>query len=324
MKMFNMISIIATLALLLSCSSNTAGDKGQEGSTTTISSQANFNADSAYHYIQEQCGFGPRVPETAAHAQCGTYLQAQLNRLCDTLYTQNASVMTFDGKTLHASNYIGVINPDAQQRLLLLAHWDCRPWADNDPDPDKHKQPVMGANDGASGVGVLLEIARQLQQEKPAVGIDILLVDAEDWGTDGNDDSWALGTQYWAKNPHVEGYKPMYGILLDMVGAKGAQFHQEGFSQQSAQALVNELWNTGHAAGYEQFFKSSTGGYVTDDHVSLIKAGIQCIDIIDMRHDEPSGFFAGWHTTHDTMENIDKATLKAVGQTLLNFIYSIQ
>lgn len=324
--MFNTMGAIAALALLPGCNSNTAGNSTGAKTASVVSTQVEiaFNADSAYQYIREQCDFGPRVPETPAHIQCGAYLQSRLRSLCDTVYTQNANLKTFDGKTLHASNFIGVFNPDAQQRLLLVAHWDCRPWADNDPDPSKRKEPVMGANDGASGVGVLLEIARQLQQKKAAVGIDILLVDAEDWGSEGNDESWALGTQYWVKNPHAAGYRPMYGILLDMVGAKGAQFQQEGFSRQSAQALVDELWNTGHAAGFGNYFKATTGGYVTDDHVSLIKAGIQCIDIIDMRHDTESGFFERWHTTHDTMENIDKATLKAVGQTLINFIYSIQ
>lgn len=324
MKMLNTISIIASVALLLGCNgkATTSGESSQPSTTQQPAMQ--FNADSAFAEVERQCSFGPRVPGTPAHEQCGAYLQEKLMQWCDTVYTQKANLTTFDHKTLHATNYIGVINPDASQRLLLLAHWDCRPWADNDPDPAKHDKAVMGANDAASGVAVLLEVARQLSQNKPGIGVDILLVDAEDWGSDSDESSWALGTQYWAKNPHIEGYRPMYGILIDMVGAKGAQFAQEGFSLQVAQALVNSLWQTAQEAGYGNYFTTRTGGYVTDDHVSLIKAGIACIDVIDMRHDTPSGFFKHWHTTSDTLDQIDRGTLKAVGQTLLHFIYSIQ
>ena len=232
MKMLDFISIVAAAALLASCGGKQ--DAAREASDAPAQAVVNFNADSAYAHVKAQCDFGPRVPSTPAHEQCGAYLEVQLARYCDTVYTQHADLTTHDGKVLHATNYIGVINPDAEKRILLMAHWDCRPWADNDPDPAKRHMPVMGANDAASGVAVLLELARIMKQKRPGVGVDILLDDAEDWGTDSIDESWALGTQYWVHHTHVPYYAPMYGILLDMVGAKGATFYQEGFSVDAA------------------------------------------------------------------------------------------
>jgi aminopeptidase-like protein len=321
MKMLDFISIVAAAALLASCGGKQ--DAAREASDAPAQAVVNFNADSAYAHVKAQCDFGPRVPSTPAHEQCGAYLEAQLARYCDTVYTQHADLTTHDGKVLHATNYIGVINPDAEKRILLMAHWDCRPWADNDPDPAKRHMPVMGANDAASGVAVLLELARIMKQKRPGVGVDILLDDAEDWGTDSIDESWALGTQYWVHHTHVPYYAPMYGILLDMVGAKGATFYQEGFSVDAAPSLVESIWATAADAGYGKYFIAQKLGYVTDDHKPLIDNQIPCVDIVDMRQ-SPSGFFSGWHTTHDTLDNIDKGTLKAVGQTVANFIYSIE
>ena len=325
MKILNIIPALATVALLVACGGNRAagGDNAAAAGNDTVQTVVDFNADSAYRYVKTQCDFGPRVPGTPAHSQCGTYIESQLRKSCDQVIVQQAPVTTFDGKRLNAVNYIGVVNPDATQRILLVAHWDCRPWADNDPDPAKRKMPVMGANDAASGTAVLLELARLMKSRKPAIGVDFLITDAEDWGTDSNEESWALGTQYWAAHPHVDGYRPMYGILLDMVGAKGATFMQEGFSIQVSQPLVDAIWDTAEKSGYGKFFVAKSMGSVNDDHVPINRAGITCIDIIDMRPETEAGFFKHWHTTSDTMEHIDPATLKAVGQTIANFIYSI-
>ena len=217
-------------------------------------------------------------------------------------------------------NLVGIINPQAERRILLVAHWDCRPWADSDPDPAKVNEPVMGANDGASGTAVLLELARVLHAQKPEVGVDLLLTDVEDWGAEDNEDSWALGTQYWVENKHKEAYKPLFGILLDMVGAKGATFHREAFSDMYASNVVDEVWRVAAEQGFLQFFIDSMGGGATDDHVCINKGGIPCIDIIDMRT-STTGFYPGWHTTHDTVDQIDRATLQAVGQTIAALIY---
>jgi len=281
-----------------------------------------FDADSAWQLADAQCQLGPRVPGTPAHARCAAWLHSRLQQWCDSAMVQQAPVTTFDGNKFTLNNIIGVINPAAEQRILLMAHWDCRPWADNDPDASKRTQPVMGANDGASGVAVLLEVARQLSKQQPRVGIDIVLTDLEDWGTNDNESSWALGTQYWANHPHVEGYRPTFGILVDMVGASGAQFAREYFSTHYAGGFVDMVWSTARQAGYDGYFVDRSGGAVTDDHVPVNRAGIPCIDIIDQRMNQPHGFVPQWHTTDDTMAHIDRNTLKAVGQTLLNLIAS--
>lgn len=315
---------IITFMALMGCSSSKTNGNQETTKVAATKPTADFNADSAYRFVMEQCQFGPRVPGTKPHSSCGDYLAGKLRQYGAAVTEQRAMLTTFDGTEINARNIIAEYNPDAARRILLLAHWDCRPWADNDPDPTKHRTPVMGANDGASGVAVLLEIARQLGEKAPAIGVDILFVDAEDWGDSGagNDNSWALGTQHWIANPHKPGYRPMYGILLDMVGASGATFAREYFSTLYAQGFVNEVWKVAKEAGYSDYFVDSQGGAITDDHVFVNRAGIPCIDIIDQRSDTDTGFFKQWHTTADTPDIIDTATLKAVGQTVLNVLYS--
>lgn len=302
------------------CKSSKQVSDDSTGENTTISQVVDFNGLNAYNLVKAQCDFGPRVPGTPAHSKCAEWLEQSLKQNCDTVIVQQGQVTTFDGKTLNIKNFVGSFNPDNSDRILLLAHWDCRPWADNDPDLAKHKEPVMGANDAASGVAVLLELARLMKEKKPNIGVDILFVDAEDWGTNDVDESWALGTQYWSKNPHIAGYTARFGILLDMVGAKGARFYKEYESMQYAPSVVNEVWDVAQKSGYSSYFDSNYGGGVTDDHIVVNSMGIKCIDIIDIRQD--GGFFAGWHTTDDTINWIDQNTLKAVGQVVANVVYS--
>ncbi len=321
MNKSSIIAFLAAITLSIGACGSSAGNQTTAADTTATTVMPTFNADSAYALVAAQCDMGPRVPGTEAHADCAHWLQERLAQWCDTVMVQQAPATTFDGNTFTISNIIGVINPDATQRLLLVAHWDCRPWADQDPDPSKRQQPVMGANDAASGVAVLLEMARIMHDDRPAMGIDILLVDLEDWGNENDDDSWALGTQYWAKHPHVAGYMPAFGILLDMVGAAGAQFAPEYHSMQYAAGPTQYVWGKAREAGHANYFVGSGGGAVTDDHVVINHAGIPCIDIIDMRNNAESGFFEHWHTTHDTMDAIDRATLRAVGETLVRVIY---
>lgn len=324
--LYNISVAAASLTLLAGSCSSTSSNKAQAASDEqpTVTA-APFNADSAYAYVAAQCAFGERVPNTEAHRRCGDYLAAKLQQFGAAVTEQTAEIKAFDGTTLHMRNIIGSYNPDAERRVLLLAHWDCRPWADNDPDPSNHTKPVMGANDGASGVGVLIEIARQLQAKSANVGVDIMLVDDEDWGdsTAADEESWALGTQYWTENMHVRGYRPAFGILLDMVGAADATFYKEFYSMRYANGVVQEVWNTAKQIGYGSVFKDKQGGAITDDHVFVNRAGIPCIDIIDTRNDGNGGFFPYWHTVDDTMQHIDPATLKAVGATVLTTIYSM-
>ena len=322
MKM--LYAMVGLAMMTMACGSgNNAATTTENNSDQTAPPAMTFSADSAYSYVKQQCDMGPRVPGTPAHERCAQWLTASLRQWCDTVVVQQAPVTTFDGKQLNCKNIVGTFNPQASDRLLVLAHWDCRPWADNDPDPSLRQQPVMGANDAASGTAVILELARLMAQQRPEVGVDLLLVDVEDWGENENEDSWALGTQYWANNPHVAGYRANCGILLDMVGTRGARFTQEYFSKQYAQGVIDMVWKTASQSGFGSYFINQDGGAITDDHVMVNRlAGIPPIDIIDMRFDSDTGFFDGWHTTHDTLDQIDPATMRAVGQTLVNLIYN--
>lgn len=317
------ILLILTLCLA-SCGAKSRNNTDGTGMSDIPASESSsnipsFDADSAYCYLAMQVKAGPRVPNTEAHKKIGNYLSAELKRHGANVIEQTAALKAFDGTMLSARNIFGEFNPDMDDRLLLVAHYDCRPWADQDPDPEKHRQPVEGANDGASGTALLLEIARQLSLQNPQKGIDILFVDAEDWGEENNDDSWAMGARYFINNPIKPGYLPSRVIVADMVGGKNAKFPIEYFSQQNSPDLTAKIWNCAVSAGYGDYFPKRMGGAITDDHVEFIKAGIPAIDIIEYHED--SGFDPDWHTSHDTLENIDKATLKAVGSTLLRYIY---
>ena len=326
-----------------------------------------FDADSAVAFCVKQCEFGPRTMNSEAHERCGEWIMEQFRQYGCTVKRQKADLRGYDGTILKATNIMASINPEAKDRIMLCAHWDSRPWADNDPDEANHKTPVMAANDAASGVAVMLEIARLLQeqgagsrsaspllpqrglekeqgaggkeQEESAdsignklpssLGVDFVCFDAEDWGTpqwaeyNGDGDPWALGAQFFAA--HLpEGYTARYAILLDMVGGEGAQFHKEGMSQKYAPNIVSKVWVAAKAAGYGSYFPDSEGGYVTDDHVPLNTiAGIPAIDIIPYYPDcRQSSFGPTWHTVNDTMEHIDKNTLKAVGQTIIQVLYT--
>ena len=312
------------VALLLSCTQTT---KSAQNNDKAISIPA-FSTDSAYSFTKRQVDFGARVPNTKAHDNCAQYLLQELKRHGAEVVEQKANLTAFDGTILKSTNIIGSINPKATTRILLLSHWDSRPWADNDPKPENHKKPVMAANDGASGVGILLEMVRLMSKNQPTVGVDVVFVDAEDYGQPesvsggGSEDSWCLGTQYWAKNPHVSGYTARYGILLDMVGAPGATFYREQASDYYASSVVNAVWSQAKNLGFGQYFRDEKGGAITDDHIYVNKLlGILTIDIIHFDPHTASGFGSYWHTTHDTMDNVDKTTLNAVGTTLMHVIY---
>jgi Zn-dependent M28 family amino/carboxypeptidase len=282
-----------------------------------------FNEENAYQFVKKQVDFGPRVPGTKQHAKCHQFFVDHFTKWADTVYLQESTATTFDNKTIPIKNIIAVFNPNAKKRIILCAHWDTRPFADQDTE-NKNK-PILGANDGASGSGVLMEMAQILNQNRIDIGIDIILFDAEDWGdnTGMTEDSYCLGSQYWGKNTHIPNYKADFGILLDMVGAPNAQFGYEGYSLKNAPSYLSLVWETAIAAGYDRYFKNFQRGYITDDHVYMMKyTGIPVIDIIDYDPQTDSKFGAYWHTHQDNMDAIDKKTLKAVGQTLVNVIYN--
>ncbi|MDE6803353.1 MAG: M28 family peptidase [Muribaculaceae bacterium] len=321
MKLYRRIVVAVLSALSLAGCAATGGKAAADSTAVepeTVPPPV-FEADSAYAYLKRQVDFGPRVPNTDAHRLTGQWLASELTRHGAVVTEQKATLTAFDGTQLMATNIMGRFNPSADDRVLLLAHWDCRPWADEDPDSKRHNDAVDGANDGASGVAVLLEIARLIKESGSSRGIDILFLDAEDWGTTNDDDSWALGAQYFmAHLPDVGKYRPSDAILLDMVGGKNATFCREYFSQKSAPGIADAVWATARAAGYGDYFPNRMGGAVTDDHVKLIEGGIPAIDIIDYRPGD--GFNPTWHTVSDNLDNIDPATLQAVGQPLTNYL----
>ncbi len=289
-------------------------------------SKLGFDASSAYGFVKKQVEFGPRVPNTPAHAACADWLVKTLKQWTPNVVVQAFQAKAYDGRVLDGKNIIASFNAEAKDRILLCAHWDSRPFADHDPDPANHFRPVMGANDGASGVGVLLEVARQLSLRKPAAGVDILLLDLEDFGEHRNwrgsaKDSWALGSQYWARNPHRPGYKARFGILLDMVGASDAVFPMEGTSMTYAPAVMKKVWETARGLGLSKYFLARETDPLIDDHLYINTiAGIPTVDIIHY-DTEKQGFPSSWHTAGDTLDKIDVDTLKAVGQVVLAMIY---
>ena len=283
-----------------------------------------FNADSAMVFLKAQIAFGPRVPNTTAHKACGDYLVQELRKYTESVIVQDANVVAFTGKGLKIRNIMGQIHPNRTDRIMLFAHWDSRPFADREK--PGIGEPVLGADDGASGVAVLLEIARAIHRDTaggPAPGIDIVFFDAEDFGdAAGAPETYCLGSQHWAKNRPLP-IVPRYGILLDMVGAKDAVFYQEGASVSFAPHVVHKVWTCAQQLGYSQYFKmAQLNGPITDDHYFInTLAKIPSIDIINYDPTRPMGFAAHWHSNKDNLENIDPATLKAVGQTILQVLY---
>lgn len=309
-------------------SGHNSSAKSQDDTTEADSiAHPEFNSDSAYAFVAAQTTFGPRVPGSEAHKSCQRFIISTLQRAgADSIWTQQASVTAYDGKALPMVNILARFNTQSPRRILLLAHYDTRPWADNEKDESRKNTPVDGANDGASGVGVMLEIARVIGGAAPGVGVDMLFTDVEDYGTDsgsGQEDSWCLGTQYWARNlPYGSDDRPVYGILLDMVGGRGARFHREYTSSRLAPGVMDRVWGVAAVSPYASFFPNEYGTGVTDDHLYVNSAGIPCIDIIECANSQTGGFPPTWHTLDDTIENIDPATLKAVGEVLLDVVYS--
>lgn len=286
-----------------------------------------FNADSAYNYVAKQLEFGPRVPGSEAHKQCAEWFIDFFNEKADTVYVQDFRTRLYNGNGIDGKNIIAAFNPEAKKRILLAAHWDSRPFADHDPDEKNWNTPIDGANDGASGVGVLMEIARLMKETPTNVGVDIILFDLEDYGAPYylnlmTNDDWALGSQYWSKNPHIYNYRAYFGILLDMVGAPNAKFPKEYYSQQFAPALSNDVWRIAREIGYSDYFTNELGHPINDDHIYVnVHARIPMIDIIHLENNSESSFYPYWHTVKDNIEQIDPKTLGMVGDVVVNVIY---
>lgn len=283
-----------------------------------------FDKDSAYLFVETQVNFGPRVTNTAEHTACKDWLVAKFKNYGASVIEQDFKATAYTGTVLNSTNIIAQFNPESTNRVLLAAHWDTRPMADHDPDEANHDKPILGADDGGSGVGILVEIARQLSLNPIDLGVDIVLFDAEDYGESQGEDykTWCLGSQHWGNNLHKPDYRANFGILLDMAGAKNARFTMDETSMTYAPAFMRKVWKLAQGMGYGSYFVSEQTNILIDDHLFVNQlTGIPTIDIINRPMKSETGFGHYWHTLDDDMSIIDRRTLRAVGQTVLAVVY---
>ena len=323
------IVFLAVSVLVSACTGRSTASSATPSSSGAPAavSVPRFSADSAYAYVASQVEMGPRVPGSKAAANCAEWIEATLRQHgADTVIVQRTTLPDpmNPSRSLPVVNILGRFNPQAKSKVMLAAHYDTRPVADEESDASRASTPIPGANDGGSGVGVMLELARMIGADKPKTGVDLLFVDLEDSGSSANDDSWCQGSQYFAANLPYESIAdtPAAAVVLDMVGAPGARFHREAFSDHYARQLVDRVWTAARAAGYADRFPDEGGAPILDDHLPLIRAGIPAIDIVENRSESTGSFPAAWHTLDDNMSNIDRSTLQAVGQTVAHFIYN--
>ncbi|MDE6493758.1 MAG: M28 family peptidase [Bacteroidales bacterium] len=327
---FLLLSTLPLLCLLLIA----AACRGKNGGAMqNVSAAKNTvpvcNADSLWHFVARQVAFGPRTPNSEAHRLCAGYLQAKLASYGASVRIQEFEARRWDNALLNGRNIMASFNPEQTRRILLCAHWDSRPYADRDTDPDVKRTPIDGANDGASGVAVLLEIARVMQQNPPLAGVDIVLFDLEDSGKPewenhqaGDEYAWCLGAQHWAENPPVPGYSASYGILLDMVGTYDPCFAMEATSMYYAPDIMRKVWEKAALMGYGNIFQNRATGALIDDHLFVNDlARIPTIDIVHYDNRAQTGFFPHWHTLGDNLEHVSASTLKIVGDVVLATLY---
>jgi hypothetical protein len=323
---FLCLAIISTV--VMSCNNHrNHTSEPKQSEVAEVITPAPFDADSAFYFVKKQTDFGPRVSNSSANKQCAAWLESTLKRFTPEVKVQSFDAKAYNGTILHLKNIIGSFNPGAEKRILLCSHWDSRPYADQDPDVANHHKPIDGANDGASGVGILIEAARQLSLKSPAIGVDIIFFDGEDYGSPENEqsqveDDWCLGSQFWSRNPHVPAYSARYGILLDMVGAPAATFTKEGVSMYYAPDYVNRVWHIASQLGYDSYFVNDETAAIIDDHSYINELRqVPTLDIIHHDATTQSSFYRYWHTLGDNIQGIDKQTLMAVGQTVLTTVY---
>lgn len=271
-----------------------------------------FDSQSAFRFLEEQCEIGPRYPGSREHLKLRRYLVNKLREFGANVSAQSFDAVLTTGDTLKLANIIGNYNLGSERRILLGAHYDTRPRADRDPDPANREKPISGANDGASGVAVLLEIARLLGDARPPVGVDIVFFDGEDYGSEGVQEDYILGSSYFAS--HMSGYNPEAVIIVDMVGEKGVEIKRERFSEIYSGQLMDELFAIADSLGVSGF-SDEKGSHILDDHIPFIKRGIPAVDLIDF--DYPH-----WHTLEDTPDKCSPASLEGVGRVLIEYIWT--
>jgi glutaminyl-peptide cyclotransferase len=300
LRMTGMITM--AIAAMTAC-----GATGDKPAAATVKSSNEFNADSAMSYIRQQMAFGPRIPGTAAWTKTGDWIVARLRATADTVVEQRWTHTLANGKTLPMRNIFARFKPNAKERILYVTHWDTRPVADSDPDPANRTKPFDGADDGASGVALQLAVADALKKLPPNVGVDLLFVDGEDWGTFTPDVDVLIGSSYFAEHLPNAGYRPMFGVLWDMIGDADLNIYQEVNSAQAAPEVVQKVWGLAKDMGYEKYFIPEAKEPITDDHVPLIKAGLRVIDVIDID-------YAYHHALGDTIDKVSAKSMKIVGE----------
>ena len=318
--------LLLTAMLTVSCTHKKKSPAVQQGVDYSAVATPEFCADSAYRYVEEHLAFGFRTPGSKGQRECSAYLQNKMRQWCDTVITQPFSTVLWNGQTVRGENIIASLNPEKGDRIMLCAHWDSRLWADHDPDSANWRKPIMGANDGASGVATLMEMARVMSEKRPSVGVDFIFFDVEDQGMpewadqDYQDNTWCKGSQYWAQNPHRPYYRAIYGILLDMVGTKQPRFTKEEISRRYAPSVMDKVWRAAAALGHSSIFVDQNTNAILDDHLYVNQiANIPTIDIV--QNDVDCSFFPLWHTVGDNLEAVDGKTMKTVADVVMKTIY---
>ena len=306
-----MLAVITAALMLAACAK-----QKQAGDTGTVEVKApEISGDSAYALIREQVAFGPRVPGAAGHEKQLAWMVAYLKARADTVSVDSFSYTTTKDKKLHLANVFARFNPTSPDRVLLVTHWDTRPTANEDQNPLNRGMPISGANDGGSGTALLMEIADVLKKNKAPIGVDLLFVDGEDYGPTGDD--MYLGAKHFAANL-PPGYKPLYGVLVDMIGDQNPVYKIESNSQDMAPEVVDRIWRTAEELGLGNYFPRSSLGGIEDDHLTLNQAGIRTADIIDFDYGPGNAY---WHTLGDTADHTSPLGLEVVGRVLLELIF---
>ena len=302
----------AALTLLTACAADAAPGR-TPGSPV-------FDGQAAYGLVETQVEFGPRVPGTAGHERQLDWMLARLDSLAPDLVADTFPYVTTYGDSLPLVNVLARYRPELERRVLVLAHWDTRPTSDEAGDAASQALPLPGANDGASGTAILLELARLMASEPPPMGVDLLFVDGEDYGP--TPDDMFLGAERYAERLPLagEGIRPIYGVLLDMVGDSDPSFPIEGNSAEFARVVVQKVWRAAARLGYEDVFPESVGIPLGDDHIPLIEAGLLTANVIDFTYGGPLNPY--WHTPQDIPSNVSASTLAIVGEVMIELIYS--
>ena len=321
------VAITALTLLTVRCTRKGVQQQPVEAPATDYSkvTTPEFNVDSAYSYVVDQLAFGYRHPGTKGHEQCAAYIARRMSGWCDTVIVQPFSTTLWNGQTVQGKNIIASLSPEKEKRVVLAAHWDSRQWADHDTDTTNWRKPLLGANDGASGVAVLMEMARVMSAMQPNMGVDFVFFDVEDqgipeWAGRYEDNTWCKGSQHWAKNPHRMFYTAEYGILYDMVGTATPRYTKEEISMNFAPGLMKKVWSCAEALGYGNVFVDELSGAILDDHLYVNQ--ILRIPMIDIVQNSPMySFDQNWHTVGDNKDAVDKNSLKIVATVSMKVIY---